>query len=299
MILNISGRTDIVAFYSDWLMNRLDEGFIDVRNPFNPKMVSRIMMEDVELLFFCTKNPLPILDKIKKIKKKVYFHVTLTPYKEDIEPNLPHKNEIIEGIKKLSTIIGKENLVIRYDPIFVSDKYNIEYHVKAFNKICELLDGYVSKILIHFIDDYKNVRGNYNILKYRKLDENDYKVLATSFSESAKKHNIVVHTCNEERDLTEYGFVKDDCISKELAFKLTGKIYKKKWKARKDLVCQCVEMVDIGVYNSCKHFCKYCYANYDEKQVNDNYSKHNSKSSLLVGELTEDDIIKVRKNNIY
>ena len=76
MILNISGRTDIVAFYSDWLMNRLNEGFIDVRNPFNPKMVSRIMLDDVDLLFFCTKNPTPILDKLKDIKKKVYFHVT-------------------------------------------------------------------------------------------------------------------------------------------------------------------------------------------------------------------------------
>ena len=82
---------------------------------------------------------------------------------------------------------------------------------------------------------------------------------------------------------------------KELAFKLTGKIYKKKWKARKDLICQCVEMVDIGVYNSCKHFCKYCYANFDEKKVNDNYNKHNPKSSLLIGELSEDDIIKIRK----
>ena len=30
MILNISGRTDIVAFYSDWLMNRLEEGYVDV-----------------------------------------------------------------------------------------------------------------------------------------------------------------------------------------------------------------------------------------------------------------------------
>ena len=297
MILNISGRTDIVAFYSNWLMNRLDEGFIDVRNPFNPKMVSRIMMDDVDLLFFCTKNPIPILDKLKDIKKKVYFHVTLTSYKKNIEPNIPPKKDVIEAIKKLSNIIGKDNLVIRYDPIFISDEYNLDYHVKAFDKICELLDGYVGKILIHFINDYKNVRNNYNILKFRKLTGNDYETIGKSFSESAKKHNIVVHTCNEERDLTEFGFIKDDCISKELAFKLTGKEYKKKWKARKDLVCQCVEMVDIGVYNSCKHFCKYCYANYDEKQVNDNYSKHNPKSSLLIGELNEDDIIKVRKNN--
>ena len=295
MILNISGRTDIVAFFSDWLMNRLDEGFIDVRNPFNPKMVSRIMMDDVDLLFFCTKNPIPILDKLKNIKKKVYFHVTLTSYKKDIEPNVPPKGKVIEAIKKLSDTIGKDNIVIRYDPIFINNEYTLEYHVKAFDKLCELLDGYVGKILIHFINDYKNVRNNYSVLKYRKLTENDYETIGRSFSESAKKHNIVVHTCNEERDLTEFGFIKDDCISKELAFKLTGKIYKKKWKARKDLVCQCVEMVDIGVYNSCKHFCKYCYANYDEKQVNDNYNKHNPKSSLLIGELSDDDIIKIRK----
>ena len=221
----------------------------------------------------------------------------MTSYKKNIEPNVPSKKDVIEAIKKLSKIIGKENIVIRYDPIFINDEYNLEYHVKAFDRLCKLLDGYVSKILIHFINDYKNVRNNYSVLKYRKLIINDYEVIGKSFSESAKKHGIVVHTCNEERDLTEFGFIKDDCISKELAFKLTGKIYKKKWKARKDLVCQCVEMVDIGVYNSCRHFCKYCYANFDEKQVNDNFSKHNPNSSLLIGELAKDDIIKVRKND--
>lgn len=83
-------------------------------------------------------------------------------------------------------------------------------------------------------------------------------------------------------------------MSKELAFKLTGKIYKK-WKARKNVPCQCIEMADIGVYNSCKHFCKYCYANYDEKQVLENYNNHNQNSSLLIGGLESDDIIKVRK----
>ena len=294
MILNVSGRTDIVAFYSDWFMNRLKEGFIDVRNPFNPKLVSRINMEDVDLIFFCTKNPIPILDKIKDINKKVYFHVTLTPYRKDIEPNLPPKKEIIEAIKKLSNIIGKENIVVRYDPVFLNDNYTLEYHKKAFEKVCSLLDGYVNKILISFIDTYKNVEKNMNILKIKDFKEEDYKEIGTSFSKSAKDHGMVVHTCFEKRDLTEYGFIKDECMSRELAFKLTGNIYKK-WYARKNVPCKCVEMVDIGVYNSCKHFCKYCYANYDEKQVIGNFNNHNPNSSLLVGELKEDDIIKIRK----
>ncbi len=245
MILNISGRTDIVAFYSDWLMNRLKEGYVDVRNPFNPKMVSRIMMEDVDLLFFCTKNPIPILDKLKDIKKKVYFHVTLTPYKKDIEPGLPPKKGIIEAIKQLSKEIGKENLVIRYDPILINDEYTIDYHLKAFAKLCSLLDGYTYKILISFIDNYKNVRNNYKILKYRALTENDYKKIGESFSKSAKEHNILVHTCAEEHSLTEYGFIKDECMSKELALKLTGKKYKK-WNARKNIPCNCIEMGYIG-----------------------------------------------------
>ena len=294
MILNISGRTDIVGFYSEWLMNRLEEGYIDVRNPFNPKLVSRIMIDDVDLLFFCTKNPIPIIDKLKDIKKKMYFHITLTSYNKDIEPNLPPKKDIIEAIKKISKFVGKENIVIRYDPVFINDKYTLDYHVKAFDKLCSLLDGYVEKILISFIDDYKNVRNNYKILNYRKFTDNDYKVIGESFSKSAKKHNILVHTCAEVNNLTEYGFIKDECMSKEQAYKLTGKKYKK-WKARKNVPCECIEMVDIGVYNSCKHFCKYCYANFDEKQVIDNFKNHNPKSSLLVGELKEDDIIKIRK----
>lgn len=295
MILNVSGRTDIVAFYTEWFMNRYHEGFVDVRNPFNPKLVSRINFSDVDAILFCTKNPIPILDYLKEINKPIIFHVTLTPYKKDIEPNVPDKKAIIESIKKLSSIVGIDNLYIRYDPIFLSPKYNLAYHQKAFTKMCELLDGYVKHIIVSFIDDYKNVRNNANSLNYRPFTEEDYKGIGTSFSKSAKEHNMTVQTCFEERNLTEYGFIAGECLSHELAYILTGKKYKN-WIARKERKCNCVQMVDIGVYNSCKHFCKYCYANYDELKVQNNFANHNPKSSLLVGELQNDDIIKVRKD---
>lgn len=294
MILNVSGRTDIVAFYTDWFMNRYHEGFVDVRNPFNHNLVSRIDFSDVDAILFCTKNPIPILNKINEINKPIIFHVTLTPYKKDIEPNVPPKGEIVEAIKKLSKIIGKDNLVIRYDPIFISAKYTLDYHIKAFENLCSLLDGYVSKILISFLDDYKNVRKNEKVLNFKELEESDYKAIGENFSASALKHHMIVHTCFEDRNLTEYGFSKDECLSRELAYKLTGKVYKKEWKARKEGKCHCIQMVDIGVYNSCKHFCKYCYANYDEKQVQDNFINHDPNSSLLVGKLNESDIIKKR-----
>ena len=105
MILNVSGRTDIVAFYTNWFMKRLEAGFVDVRNPFNPKLVSRIHFEDVDMIMFCTKNPIPMLKYIEKIEKPMLFHVTLTPYKKDIEPNVIPKGMLIESIKKLSNLI--------------------------------------------------------------------------------------------------------------------------------------------------------------------------------------------------
>ena len=102
---------------------------------------------------------------------------------------------------------------------------------------------------------------------------------------------MTVQTCCEENDLCKYGFIRDDCVSFNLAYKKTHKTDFKKWKERS---CNCVSMVDIGVYNSCKHFCKYCYANFDEGIVNDNFFKHNPNSSLLIGELSSDDIVKER-----
>lgn len=295
MVLNVSGRTDIVAFYSDWFIERYKEGYIDVRNPFYPKLISRIYFKNVDLILFCTKDPIPILDKLKYIDKPILFHVTLTPYKKDIEPNVLPKGIIIEAIKKLSKVIGIDNLTIRYDPIFISEKYNLDYHIKAFDKLCSLLNGYVNKIIVSFIDDYKNVRKNEKILNFREFTEKDYEIIGKNFSRIAKENSMTVQTCFENRNLVEYGFIKGECLSHELAYKLTGKKYKT-WKARKGANCNCVEMVDIGVYNSCKHFCKYCYANYDEKQVNNNFNSHFKDSSLLVGRIEKDDLIKERKN---
>lgn len=291
MILNVSGRTDVVAFYSEWFINRYKEGYVDVRNPFYKSQISRIFFKDVDAIMFCTKNPIPIIKYLNIIDKPILFHITLTPYKKDIEPNVPPKGLIIEAIKKVSEIIGSENVYVRYDPIFINDKYTIDYHIKAFDNMCSKLNGVVKHVIISFIDDYKNVRNNN--LKYKVLDDDDYKKIGINFSKSAYNNGITVQTCCEENNLINYGFIKGECMSFNMAYKLTGKTDFKKWKERP---CNCVSMVDIGVYNSCRHFCKYCYANYDEDKVNDSYLNHDLNSSLLIGKLSSSDVIKIRNN---
>ena len=160
--------------------------------------------------------------------------------------------------------------------------------------MCNLLKGYVKHIIVSFVDEYKNVKNNKNILKNKEFTLEDYKEIGTNFATSAHMCGMTVQTCSEENKLTEYGFIKEECMSGNLAFKITGKTDFKRWTSRNNKNCKCINMVDIGVYNTCRHFCKYCYANFDEKLVNTNYSLHDDNSSLLIGHIKDDDIITIR-----
>ena len=283
MIINASGRTDIVAYYMDWFVNRWNEGYFDVRNPFNPKLVSRIFVSDVDMIVFCTKNPLPLLDTIHLFSVPIQLQVTITGYFKDMEPQVPDKREVIECVKKLSDYLGKENVCVRYDPILLNSKYNVDYHVRAFNKLCTMLKGYVSKMIVSFVDDYKNVRNNH--LDYHEPSNEEYLKLKEAF----EKNDMKIVSCMENK--YHIGDEKDCCISIKYAFERTVKLFKE-WKARD---CHCVNMVDVGAYNSCLHGCKYCYANFDSKQIVSNYKMHDVNSSLLIGHLNLDDQVKIRR----
>lgn len=283
MIINASGRTDIVAYYMNWFVNRWNEGYFDVRNPFNPKLVSRIFVSDVDMIVFCTKNPLPLLDTIHLFSVPIQLQVTITGYFKDMEPQVPDKGEIIACVQKLSSYLGKENVCVRYDPILLNSKYNVDYHIRAFNKLCTILKGYVSKMIVSFVDDYKNVRNNH--LDYHEPSNEEYLKLKEAF----EKNDMKIVSCMENK--YQIGDEKDCCISIKYAFERTGKFFKE-WKARD---CHCVNMVDVGAYNSCLHGCKYCYANFDSKQIVSNYKMHDVNSSLLIGHLNLDDQVKIRR----
>lgn len=296
MILFASGRTDICAYYSEWFFNRYKEGFVDTRNPFFERNILRIYFSDVDLILFCTKNPIPMLKYIEKIDKKMIFQITITPYGKDIEGGLKNsKKEIIEAVKALSKKLGKERVEIRYDPILVNKKYNFDFHVKAFSKLAKELSPFVRRFIISFIGMYKNVLNNINDLKLIPITIEDENRFITKFNEIAEEFNTYISLCNEvNENLFLSRILEEGCLSKNRALELTGKNYSKQ-TARKNVVCDCVKMTDIGYYNSCLNFCKYCYANFDEKAVEKNVEKHNPNSSLLIGEIDKQDTIKIKK----
>ena len=132
MIISASRRTDIPSHFSRWFMNRLKENFVYVKNPFNTKQISKIILtpEYVDCIVFWTKNAenlLPYLQEIKGMGYQYYFQFTLTSYDSSIERGVPKKASVLETFKRLSDKIGKEKVIWRYDPIFLSDKFDISY----------------------------------------------------------------------------------------------------------------------------------------------------------------------------
>lgn len=298
MILSVSRRTDIPAFYSQWFFKRLEEGFIYVRNPMNPKQISKIIMspEEIEFIVFWTKNPAPMLNKLEKLKGyNYYFQFTVNPYDKKIEPKVPKKNIVIKSFQELSRKIGKDKVIWRYDPIFINDKIDINYHKTYFEKIANRLSGYTEKCIISFIDIYSKTKKNCIGKNIRELTEKEKFHLAEYFKEIGEKYSIKIETCAEKIDLSEYKIDHAKCIDDTLIGKILGKeISAPKDKSQRQ-ECRCIKSVDIGAYNSCPHKCIYCYANFNCELVDKNVKLHDMNSPLLIGYIKGDEKITLRK----
>lgn len=299
MILSVSRRTDIPNYYSEWFFNRLKDGFLYVRNPMNFHQISEIKISPdvVDCIVFWTKNPLPMMERLDELEAyNYYFQFTLTGYGNDVERNLPNKKtSVIPIFQELSNKIGKEKVVWRYDPIFFSNRYNVQYHLKAFRSIAEALSGYTEKCVISFLDIYpKNKKNMDNLLSY-DLSDSELRGFAKELSNIAKENHIKIGSCAEKIDLDEYGIIHNSCIDKELIEKIIGCKLKINKDKNQRIECGCVESVEVGTYNTCKNGCVYCYANYSAKSVESNFQKYDPLSPLLCGHIEKDDKISTRK----
>jgi hypothetical protein len=297
MILSVSRRTDIPAFYTPWFFERLKQGFVLVRNPINPRQISRIALSPdvVDCIVFWTKNPHEILQKLDSLKPFMYyFMITINPYGSDIECNLPPKKYIVDDFIRLSEKIGKERVIWRYDPIILTEKINIGWHKKYFDEIAKRLCGYTEKCVISFLDLYKTTQRGMKDFGCTPIDEKTMRTVAENIAHSAEKYGILVQTCCESIDLYNLGITHGSCIDAKLIEKLTGKKLAAKNDKNQRETCGCVESVDIGAYNTCANGCIYCYANHSAAAVLHNTAAHNPHSPLLCGKVLPEDKITQR-----
>lgn len=299
MILSASRRTDIPAFFPDWFMNRLRDGYVLVRNPMNYHQVSKIELSPAVLdcIVFWTKNPRSILRHLAEIGETYpfYFQYTLNAYGKDVEQNLPNLGERIHTLQTLSDAIGNERVIWRYDPVLLSPVYDVRWHVESFGRLAKELAPFVESVVFSYFDPYPKVENNTRGLGIRPCVSAEMETLAQEFSRIARANRLTIKTCAEAIDLEKYGIEHNCCIDPKLIEKITGYAIRAKKDANQRPECGCAESIDIGQYNTCRHGCRYCYANFNPKSVETFLRQHVKNSPLLIGQPENADKVTTRK----
>ena len=341
MIISASRRTDIPAFYSEWLVNRLKEGFALVRNPRNYHQLSRIALtpEQVEGIVLWTKNPAPMLDRLPALKDYVYyFQFTLTPYGRDVEPGLPDKDRVmIPVFQELSRRIGRERVVWRYDPIFFGRTHTPQWHLQRFHEMAARLSGYTEECVISFLDYYRNTQKQMEGLGLVELASEERTVFLRKLAQAAAGYGLRLKACAEDPSFRALGILPSSCVDAARLERVRGG-RESAGSSREDIgggragigshqecmngsqagisgdleragrrpvpagrdrnqrpLCGCAASVDIGVYNTCAHGCRYCYANYNPAAVRGNRERYSPEEPLLCGRVEKGDVVRERR----
>lgn len=301
MILSIDFRTDIPAFYSEWLLNRFEEGFLMFRNPVSPATVHKVILdnEHIEGIIWCSKDYSNILPRLHEITDKFpsVFHYTITGYDGDIEQNVPVSFEMVRTFKEMSKIYGRDKVIWRYDPILLTDTCTKDWHEKNFSLLCDNLHNDTERVVINFVTLYEKVKRHMPELK--ELTYDDKIEIINKLLSITKAHNIALQTCGNGLQFKDLkGVEVTGCLDMN-ALRLMN-IYPKENRKPSQWGCLCYPNTSIGVYNTCMHKCKYCYASSDFNQCEKNYYiNHDVNSPLLIGNLNpEDKVIEMSQKTL-
>jgi hypothetical protein len=264
MIICASRRTDIPAFHSEWMMNRLRAGYALVRNPVHRSTVYRVDLtpKNVDCIVFITKDPGPIithLDEIDAMHLNYIFQITVTPYGKDVEPGVRSKADIADSFRQLSDRVGKKRTVWRYDPVIFNEKFDIGYHERKFETLCCEFQGYTGRCTFSFLDMYDKLESSLGPDVLRSATEEEVDSFGRMISKVSERYGIVPSYCCAKHDLSEYGIKPRGCIDRDMMMSLGMPFEEMSAPIRKG--CKCVKNIDIGGYDTCDHDCIYCYAN--------------------------------------
>lgn len=294
VIVSASRSTDIPAFYADWFFNRLDEGYLLWRNPFNGKD-SYVSMAHMRFVVFWSKNPQPLIPYLPILKDKgigFYLQYTLNDYDvEQLEPGVPRLAERIDTFKRIVDEYGLGSVVWRFDPLLLTDKISPELLLHRIAAIAEQLKGYTEKLVFSFADiaGYRSVARNLRAagINYREWETEDMLTFARRLADMRFPFQLA--TCAEAIHLEEFGIEHNRCIDRELIARrspddaeLQSFLQCSNPDSGQRKLCGCILSKDIGAYNTCPHLCRYCYANYLPQKVTQNFRKHTICSESII-----------------
>ena len=294
MIISASRRTDIPAFYAEWFINRIREGFCEVPNPFNPSQISRVSLlpQDVDAIVFWTRNPAALIDSLGELDARgyaYYFHVTLLDYPAAFEPGLPPLSVRIDSFRRLADRVGPDRVLWRYDPLIFTENTGTNYHEKTYTSLAAALSPYTRRCTISILDEYNGIRprleelarAGYPLL-HREPGDPEVVELLRRINGIAGVYGISLRACTHSQEILSAGISRGKCIDDELLLRLFGIHVPEKKDPGQRTGCLCVRSRDIGIYNSCLFGCRYCYATKDFRRAALNRRRHDPRSPSLL-----------------
>lgn len=289
-IISASRRTDIPAFYSRWLLNRLCEGFCHWLNPFSGQ-VYRVSLrpEDVLAIVFWTRNPRPLLPHLERLREEgyfSYFHFTINGYPREIETHNPPLAAVIETFHRVAELVSPEFVHWRYDPIVLSDRTPPEYHLQRFDELSRALAGSTRRCYFSFMDTYGKTQRNLarvareHGIRFWEPDIAAQRELVRGLRDIAAERGITLYACCEEHLVGE-GVEASHCVDLDTVRALRGDADLHLKHAPTRAECGCVESVDIGAYDTCAFGCTYCYATSSRDAALRRLREHNPKDTVL------------------
>jgi hypothetical protein len=300
MLISASRRTDIPAFYTPWLLNRLREGYCTVPNPFNARQVQRISLrpEEVEAIVFWTRHPRPLLTHLDELDARgyrYYFQYTLLDYPRLIDQNNPPFAAKVETFRELATALGPGGVIWRYDPIVLTEATPPAFHLETFGRIAETLQGYTHRAVISLLTPYAKIarrmqavaQGGAPLLPTNGGSGPLFAApwladMLTQMAAIARDHGMVVVSCASELDMSAFGIRPGKCIDDELLRDLFGLEVSHTKDPGQRRTCGCVISKDIGVYDTCTFGCQYCYATSSFARAQSNHARHDPQFPSLL-----------------
>ena len=289
-VVSVSRRTDIPAFYTEWFMNRVRDGFCHWMNPFGGQ-VYRVSLrpEDCLALVFWTRNARPImrhLDALSAGGHRFYFQYTINGYPREIDTHAPPARAAVTALGRLAEMVSPELVMWRYDPVVFSSITPSEYHVRTFESLSAELEGATRRCYLSFIDPYGKTQRNLTRvdrefhLGLRRPDVTEQRELLAQLAPIADARGMTLHACCDD-PVPDLGVQKAHCIDSDVIRHLRPDAFRKLKAAPSRKGCGCVEAVDIGAYDTCTFGCIYCYATNSRKAALARRSRHDPMDTIL------------------
>lgn len=281
MIVSASYRTDIPAFYGEWLRARLRAGFAMVTNPYGgPPSRVDLRPQAVDGIVLWTRNLAPLLPHLDEVRAVAPFVVqyTVLGYPAALDRSVVAPQRSVEVLHRLSADHGPRVGVWRYDPIVFSSLTPPSWHLETFGRLSEALRDAVDEVVVSFAQIYRKTRRNLDrvtaeaCFTWNNPEDAEKKALLSALAPLAAANGQRLTLCAQPA-LRVPGVEDAACIDATRLADVGGAPLKAPAKPHRK-TCRCAQSRDIGAYDTCPHGCAYCYAVQSRQRAKALYAAH-------------------------